>query len=82
MKQPTASQGHLCFIHIAIPDARSINVRSIAAAGDTLVPIPSNLSDWDLCHISESFAITRGVKIYNKNVSEVFYYKKHRKNTE
>ena len=35
-KQPIASHGHLCLIHIAIPDTRSINVRSIAAAGETL----------------------------------------------
>ena len=40
-KQPSANHGHLCLIHIAIPDTRSTKVPSHAAAGETLMPTPS-----------------------------------------
>jgi len=40
-KHPNASHGHLCFIHIAIPDTNKIKVNNIGAIGRTFVPNPA-----------------------------------------
>jgi hypothetical protein len=50
IKQPTASQGHLCLTHIAIPITKSIIVSIIGAKGGTWMPMPSN-SGWHACPI-------------------------------
>ena len=40
-KHPNASNGHLCFIHIAIPDTNKIKVNNIGAIGRTFMPNPA-----------------------------------------